>query len=200
MTRLPPEPLTLEDSLVRLVPLDIAHVDELCRIGLEPSIWRWMPLQIRNRAEMQAFVNEALAGQRAGHTVPFVITLRATGELIGSTRFMSITPEHRRVEIGGTWIAPPWQRTRVNTEAKYLMLQHAFEVWRCIRVELKTNALNVASRAAILRLGATEEGILRKHMLNADGSPRDSVFFSIVDSEWPAVKHRLESLLASNHG
>jgi RimJ/RimL family protein N-acetyltransferase len=107
---------------------------------------------------------------------------------------MSIVPAHRRAEIGGTWIAPAWQRTRANTEAKYLMLRHAFEVWKCLRVELKTHAQNAKSRAAILRIGATEEGTLRKHMVQADGSIRDSVYYSIVDDEWPNVKTRLEAM------
>jgi len=190
------EPVTLEGSVVRLVPLTLDHVDALCRVGLDPSIWRWMPIAVTNRDEMLAFVTEALGEQRAGTSLPFATTLRETGQVVGSTRFLSVAPEHRRVEIGATWIAPPWQRTRVNTEAKYVMLRHAFEVWNCMRVELKTNARNEASRAAILRIGASEEGTLRKHMLNADGSVRDSVYFSILDVEWPAVKARLESKLA----
>jgi RimJ/RimL family protein N-acetyltransferase len=147
---------------------------------------------------MVGFVEEALAAQRAKIAVPLAIMLRDTGELVGSTRFLSMAPEHRRVEIGGTWIAPPYQRTRVNTETKYLMLRHAFDVWRCIRVELKTNARNSASRSAILRLGAIEEGTLRKHMLNADGTTRDSVYYSIVDDDWPRVKRHLEGLLTQD--
>jgi len=191
------EPVTLEGTLVRLVPLALDHVDALCHVGLEPSIWRWMPIAATNRDGMKAFVTEALDEQRDGTSLPFATTLRDTGQVVGSTRFLSIVPEHRRVEIGATWIAPPWQRTRVNTEAKYVMLRHAFEVWKCMRVELKTNALNEASRTAILRIGAAEEGTFRKHMLNADGSIRDSVYFSVVDDEWPAVKATLEAMMAS---
>jgi len=188
-------PLTLEGSYVRLVPLTLGHVDEFCRIGLEPSLWKWTPIRIEDRAGMLAFVEEALADQRAGSTLPFATTLSETGQVIGSTRFMSIVPAHRRVEIGGTWIAPAWQRTRANTEAKYLMLRHAFDAWNCMRVELKTHAQNARSRAAILRIGAREEGTLRKHMLQADGSVRDSVYFSILDDEWPNVKRKLEAML-----
>ncbi len=189
------EPVILEGTLVRLVPLTLAHVDALSEVGLDASLWTWTPVRIQDSDGMRAFVEEALAEQRAGSALPFATTLYATGQVIGSTRFMSIVPAHRRVEIGGTWIAPAWHRTRANTEAKYLMLRHAFEEWRCMRVELKTHAQNAKSRAAILRIGAAEEGTLRKHMLHADGSIRDSVYFSIVDEEWPNAKRTLEAML-----
>lgn len=189
------EPVTLEGRLVMLVPLALEHVDALCDVGLDASLWTWTPVQISDCNAMRAFVEEALAEQRAGSALAFATTIIETGEVIGSTRFMSIVPAHRRVEIGGTWIAPAWQRTRANTEAKYLMLRHAFEQWKCMRVELKTHAQNARSRAAILRIGASEEGTLRKHMLQADGSIRDSVYFSIVDDEWPNVKRKLEAML-----
>jgi RimJ/RimL family protein N-acetyltransferase len=189
------EPVTLEGKLVRLVPLTFQHVNALCDVGLDASLWTWTPVQISDCDGMRAFVEEALAEQRAGNALAFATTLRESGQVIGATRFMSIVPAHRRVEIGGTWIAPAWQRTRANSEAKYLMLRHAFEAWKCMRVELKTHAQNAKSRAAILRIGATEEGTLRKHMLQADGSIRDSVYFSIVDDEWPNVKTRLEAML-----
>jgi RimJ/RimL family protein N-acetyltransferase len=174
------------------------HVDALTEVGLDPAIWRWMPYRVRDRAGMQAFVEESLEGFTRGSEIPFVTTLRDTGQIVGATRFMNITLTHRRVEIGGTWIAPAWQRSRVNTEAKYLMLRHAFEHWNCRRVEFKTHALNTQSRSAIQRLGAVEEGILRKHLVQEDGSSRDSVYFSIVDDEWPAVKQKLEATLASD--
>ena len=189
------EPVTLEGKLVRLVPLALEHVDALCEVGLDPSLWKWTPVQISDCDGMRGFVEEALAEQRAGNALAFATALRETGQVIGSTRFMSVVPAHRRVEIGGTWIAPAWQRTRANTEAKYLMLRHAFEEWKCMRVELKTHAQNAKSRAAILRIGATEEGTLRRHMLQADGSIRDSVYFSVLDDEWPNVKSRLEAML-----
>src|ERR1700688_2877130 len=119
-----------------------------------------------------------------------------SGQLIGSTRFMNIDHPNRGVEIGSTWIVPARQRTAVNTEAKYLMLRHAFDVWNCIRVELKTDALNQRSRNAILRIGAKEEGTLRKHLITWTGRVRDSVYFSILDTEWPEVKAKLEAMLA----
>ncbi|MGH7712980.1 MAG: GNAT family N-acetyltransferase [Gemmatimonadaceae bacterium] len=189
------EPTVIAGQLVRLVPLTLGHVDALCECGLDPAIWTWMPMRVRDMNAMSAFVQEALESQRAGAALPFAMMLQETGQVIGSTRFMNIAPAHRRVEIGGTWIAPAWQRTRVNTETKYLMLRHAFEHWNCMRVELKTDARNAVSRAAILRLGAVEEGTFRKHMLLADGSIRDSVYFSIVDDEWPTVKVMLAAKL-----
>ena len=126
------------------------------------------------------------AGERL--SVAFATVLRESGEIVGSTRFMNIDPTNRHVEIGSTWIVPAWQRTAVNTEAKYLMLRHAFESWKCLRVELKTDALNQQSRKAILRLGAKEEGRFRKHVITWSGRVRDSVYFSIIDTEWPEIK------------
>jgi len=143
-------------------------------------------------------VETAFAEQARGESVVFVTVERASGKVIGSTRFMNIDRANSRVEIGSTWIAPAWQRTAVNTEAKYLMLRHAFEVWRCIRVELKTDALNQKSRNAILRLGAREEGTFRKHLLTWTGRIRDTVYFSILDTEWPEVKARLEEKPSSS--
>jgi RimJ/RimL family protein N-acetyltransferase len=139
-----------------------------------------------------------LAEQRAGTSLPFATVWRRTGEVIGSTRFANVVPSHRRVEIGWTWLGRQWQRTGANTEAKYLMLCHAFEVWGCLRVELKTSVLNQRSRTAILRLGATEEGVLRCHMINDDGSRRDSVYYSIIADEWPDTKRHLERLLTAH--
>ena len=187
--------MILGGEVVRLVPLEIGHVDALYEVGSDAEIWRWMPTGVRDRGAMQAWVEEALRAQGAGSAMPFATTLRETGEVIGSTRFMNIDTSHRRVEIGATWIAPAWQRSRVNTEAKYLMLRYAFEEQQWRRVEFKTSSQNVKSRAAILRLGATEEGTFRKHMIQEDGSNRDTVYFSIIDDEWPAVKARLESAL-----
>lgn len=192
------ERITLSGTGVALVPLTEDHVDALAEIGLDPDIWRWMPFRVCDRAGMHAFVEESLEEWRSGNTVPFVTTLRETGQVVGTTRFLNIALAHRRVEIGGTWIAPAWQRSRVNTEAKYLMLRYAFEQWECRRVEFKTNALNTKSRNAIHRIGAVEEGILRKHMVQEDGSSRDSVYFSILDDEWSAVKRKLETALATD--
>jgi RimJ/RimL family protein N-acetyltransferase len=185
-------PVTLEGARVRLEPLTLGHIDRLCEIGLDPQIWRFTTIRVADRAALSNYVETALKWLREGTAVPFVTIDRRSGEVVGTTRFANIVVEHRRAEIGWTWIAREWQRTHVNTEAKYLMLRHAFDVWSCVRIELKTSALNVRSRAAILRVGAVEEGILRRHMINADGSYRDSVYFSILNDEWPAVKRRLE--------
>jgi RimJ/RimL family protein N-acetyltransferase len=191
-------PLTLEGRTVRLEPLGAAHLDGLCAAGLDPSLWRLTVARIATRDDMQRYMEDALTDQRAGSALPFATISRASGEVIGSTRFGSAVPEHRRVEIGWTWLSPKWQRTAANTEAKYLMLRHAFEVWRCNRVEFKTSALNERSRAAIRRIGATEEGIFRRHMVNEDGSLRDSVYFSIIAEEWPGARERLEAMLADH--
>jgi RimJ/RimL family protein N-acetyltransferase len=144
---------------------------------------------------MRAYVEQALTEQKAGTALPFATVERATGRVIGSSRFGNYVEPHRRIEIGWTWISPPWQRTAVNTEAKLLMLTHAFETLNCRRVELKTSAVNARSRAAMLRIGAIEEGTLRQHMINPDGSSRDSVYFSILDGEWPTAKERLRGML-----
>jgi len=189
-------PVVLEGRVVRLEPLTLDHVDALSAVGLDPSLWALTTIRVNDVDDMRRYVQTALDEQRAGTALPFATMERATGTVVGTTRFGSAVHEHARVEIGWTWIAPPWQRTAVNTEAKYLMLRHAFEVLKIRRVELKTSALNARSRAAILRIGATEEGTLRKHMINADGSARDSVYFSVTDDEWPRVRTRLEAMLA----
>jgi RimJ/RimL family protein N-acetyltransferase len=193
--RMTPDPCVLEGMRVRLEPLTLDHLEALTEIGLDPDLWRWTLARNHTAEDMRQYVETALAEQRAGQALPFATVERTSGRIVGSTRFAAIERTHRRVEIGWTWIARPWQRTAVNTEAKYLMLRHAFEVWRCLRVELKTNSKNERSRRAILRIGAIEEGTLRKHQLNADGTSRDSVYFSITDDEWPAVQRRLEGML-----
>lgn len=159
------------------------------------DLFQWIPYQLESRGQFQDFNQQVLDEQRRGVSIPFATFERASNRIVGTTRFMNMDLANRKVEIGSTWIAPRWQRTVVNTEAKYLMLLHAFEVWHCLRVELKTDALNQRSRAAILRLGAKEEGIVRKHMLTWNGRQRDSVYFSILDTEWHEVKARLEDKL-----
>jgi RimJ/RimL family protein N-acetyltransferase len=151
---------------------------------------------IQTAEEMRGYVESALELQRAGATLPFVTIERSTGRVVGSTRFGNYDPANRRIEIGWTWIARPWQRTAVNTEAKYLMLTHAFESLHCVRVELKTDVLNSPSRQAMLRIGAREEGVLRKHTLMWTGRYRDSIYYSILDEEWPDVKKQLERMLS----
>jgi RimJ/RimL family protein N-acetyltransferase len=192
-------PRVLEGPNVRLEPLTLEHLDGLCDAGLDPELWKLTVSRIKTRADMQRYLEDALADQRVGSALPFASVWRPTGRVIGSTRFGNASPVNRRVEIGWTWLARPWQRTGANTEAKYLMLRHAFERWGCIRVELKTSALNHRSRAAILRIGAREEGVLRHHMINEDGSLLDSVFFSLLAEEWPEARRRLEAMLAA-HG
>lgn len=195
-------PLTLEGRIVRLEPLRRDHVPQLwaaVKDSLE-EVFRWIPYPLRNLDEFYQFADMALAEQERGLSVPFITLERGSGATAGSTRFMSIDARNRRAEIGSTWIAPRWQRTAVNTEAKYLMLRHAFETWGCVRVELKTDLLNQRSRTAILRLGAKEEGTLRKHVVTWTGRIRDSVYFSILDAEWPDVKARLEARLAQGSG
>jgi RimJ/RimL family protein N-acetyltransferase len=186
----------LEGAAIRLEPLGLHHLAGLCEVGLDPALWRFTVSRVLDRAAMERYVETALDERRAGTALPFATVWRETGQVIGSTRFGNASAANRRVEIGWTWLGRPWQRTRANTEAKYLMLRHAFDAWGCVRVEFKTSALNERSRAAILRIGAREEGILRRHMVNDDGSLRDSVYFSIIAEEWPEVKRRLERLLA----
>jgi len=190
-------PLRLEGPAVRLEPLRGEHVQpfwEVAKEGLD-DLFRWIPHSMKTPDDFQRVVERTLEEQERGQSVAFATVERSSGSVVGSTRYMNIDRINRRVEIGSTWIAPPWQRTVVNTEAKYLMLRHAFEVWKCIRVELKTDAMNQKSRNAILRLGAKEEGTLRKHVVTWTGRIRDTVYFSILDTEWSDVKAKLEARL-----
>jgi N-acetyltransferase len=189
------ESVTLEGTTVRLEPLSLDHLPGLCAAGLDEELWRWIPFPVRTPREMEGHIRAALDEQAKGVALPFATIVKATGQAVGSTRYGNIDLFNRRVEIGWTWITRPWQRTAVNTEAKYLMLRHAFETLGCLRVELKTDSLNDRSRNAILRMGAQQEGILRNHMVTASGRMRHTVYFSIIDSEWPAVKVRLEEKL-----
>jgi RimJ/RimL family protein N-acetyltransferase len=191
-------PITLEGSVVRLEPIRREHAEVFWEITADArdDIFRWIPYRMQTREDFELLLEKALGEQQRGESVVFATVERKSGKIIGSTRFMNIDRANRRVEIGSTWIAPAWQRTAVNTEAKYLMLCHAFESWKCFRVELKTDALNQKSRNAILRIGAKEEGTLRRHVLTWTGRVRDSVYFSILDSEWPEVKAKLEAMLA----
>ncbi|HWZ33459.1 MAG TPA: GNAT family N-acetyltransferase [Bryobacteraceae bacterium] len=185
------EPVTLEGQHVRLEPLSYDHHAQLCEVGLDPDLWRWIPMRVTTPEEMTGFIRTALEWQAAGTALPFATI--TGGRAIGSTRFMNIDVANRHVEIGATWIGREHQRSIVNTEAKYLMLRHAFETLGCLRVELKTDALNRRSRNAIRRIGAREEGTFRKHVVTWSGRIRDSVYFSILDTEWPRVKADLEA-------
>jgi N-acetyltransferase len=184
------DPLTLEGTAVRLEPIRHEHAPLLwdAAKGVSEDVFRWFPWSMRTEDDFRRYVDGVLSEQDTGASVGFATVLRKSGHVVGSTRFMNMDLPNRHVEIGSTWIVPEWQRTAVNTEAKYLMLRHAFECWNCLRVELKTDALNQKSRDAILRLGAKEEGTFRKHMVTWTGRVRDSVYFSIVDTEWPEIK------------
>jgi N-acetyltransferase len=192
----PQEAVTLVGRHVRLEPLTREHLPRLLEVGLDPDLWRWTPGRVRTPEQMAAYVDRALDERAAGRALPFTTVEQATGAVVGSTRFGAIDAVHRRLEIGWTWVARPWQRTPINTEAKCLMLRHAFEALRCIRVELKTDALNERSRQAIRRLGAVEEGTLRSHVITESGRLRDTVYYSILAAEWPDVRSRLEARLA----
>ncbi|HEV8605361.1 MAG TPA: GNAT family protein [Tepidisphaeraceae bacterium] len=189
------QPLTLEGQHVRLEPLTIGHEGRLCEVAFDPELWRWTSSALMSPQDVRAYIQTALKGAEEGSIVAFATIDPASGRVIGSTRFAHIEAQHRKVEIGWTWIARPWQRTPINTEAKYLMLRHAFESWGCIRVQLWTNALNAKSRAAIERIGAKYEGCLRNHMIMPTGTIRDTVSYSIIESEWPEVKRELEQKL-----
>lgn len=190
-------PFSLEGTHVRLEPLRPEHAPMLWEIARDhlADLFRWIPYRLESLDHFREFNAVVLREQERGVSVPFATVERSTGRVVGTTRFMNMDLGNRKVEIGSTWIAPQWQRTAVNTEAKYLMLRYAFQTWNCVRVELKTDALNERSRRAILRLGAKEEGTLRKHLICWDGRQRDSVYFSILDTEWPEVKARLEQKL-----
>ncbi len=180
--------VTLTGEHVRLEPLSDQHLLDLTAAGAHPEIWRWLPTEHHVPGSMSAFINEALSQRARQKAVPFATIDMDSCAAIGSTRFHYIEPEQRRLEIGVTWISPDFQRSHANTEAKLLQLWYAFEILGCRRVEFKADAENVKSRNAILRLGAKEEGVFRKHMIYPDGRNRDSVYFSIVDDEWPQSK------------
>jgi len=188
-------PVTLEGPHVRLEPLSTSHQESLLSAAGDGELWNSTVTIVPSRETISAYIAAALLGQMDGNTLPFAVIRKASGRVVGSTRFFHIDRDHRRVEIGYTWLAASAQRSEVNTESKLLMLTHAFERWNCIRVEFVTDILNVQSRTAILRLGAKEEGVLRNHMIMPNDRYRDSVCFSIIEAEWPEIKSRLEARL-----
>lgn len=188
------ETVTLEGRFVRLEPLSLLHLAPLCTIGLNEEIWRWTPAQVLDEGGMKQYIEAALKEHHDGKSIPFATIERSSGKVVGSTRFGNIDLHNRRAEIGWTWIAPEWQRTAINTEAKLLMLGYAFETRGLLRVEFKTDALNEKSRNALLRIGAKEEGILRSHMATWSSRRRDTVYYSILASEWPGIKERLKTV------
>jgi N-acetyltransferase len=185
--------VTLEGIHVRLEPLSESHHQALCAVGLDPELWSLIPIQVLDKEQMLSYIRSHLSDQEKGTSLPFATVERASGKVVGATRFMNMDLPNKRLEIGSTWIAKPWQRTAINTEAKYLMMRHAFETLGCNRVEWKTDALNTRSRNAILRLGAKQEGIFRQHIVTWNGRLRDSVYFSVIAPEWPEVKAALEA-------
>ena len=184
-------PVTLEGRYVHLEPLSLRHEELLIAAASDGELWKSTVTIVPSApAKMIDYIQAALAGQAQGRELPFLIR-KTSGEVVGTTRFYEIRPADRCAAIGYTWLAKSAQRTAINTEAKLLLLTHAFERWQCIRVELITDVLNEQSRAAILRLGAKQEGILRRHMIMPDGRIRDSVIFSIIAEEWPEMKVQL---------
>ena len=173
----------------------MSHLDGLSAVGMDEEVWRFTMTVIRTRGDMERYIESALQLQKQGSALPFAIIEKSTGRATGSARYGNIDMENRRVEIGWTWAARIWQRTSVNTECKYLLLKHAFDTFGCLRVEFKTDSTNEQSRKALLRIGAKEEGIMRNHMITPSGRLRHSVYYSIISSEWPEVKKRLEEKL-----
>lgn len=189
--------LTLQGCLVRLEPLALAHVPDLTLAGRDEAIWQFMPYgAIVTPERMAAHIREAIARCASGTAYPFAVIHVPSGRAIGCTRYLDIQPNSRALEIGGTWYAPAYQRSSVNTECKYLLLRHAFEHLGCLRVHFRTDLRNERSQRALERIGAVKEGVLRKNLTMPDGYQRSSVVYSILDDEWPAVKERLEELLA----
>ena len=189
-------PVTLTGRRIRMEPLDDRHLEDLARVAFDDAVWRWTIAMPIDDAGLRSWFDQARANAEASIEVPFATIDLASGRAIGSSRYMTIVPEHRRLEIGWTWIGSAFQRTGANREAKLLQLRHAFETLEAQRVEFKTHARNVQSRTALLGIGATFEGVLRHHTIMPDGSNRDSAFYGVIAPEWPAVRARLEGLLA----
>jgi len=190
------QPIILEGKVVRLEPLSERHIEDLVIAGQDERIWEFMVYgTIQTYEQMRALVNDLLRRQAAGTDLPFAVIHKHVNHAIGMTRYLEIRPEHLSLEIGGTWYAPDYQRTAVNTESKYLLLSHAFETLGVNRVQFKTDLRNIRSQKAIERIGAIKEGVLCQHIILPDGRPRDSVYYSILREEWPSVKIRLEGFL-----
>ena len=181
---------------VRLEPMSETHISGLAEIGMGQAFWDFMLYgDINTREDMANWVRDILSRAERGTDLPFVVIHLGSGRIAGATRYLNIVPKDRGLEIGGTWYGLEFQRSPVNTECKYLLLRHAFETLGCIRVQLKTDLRNERSQKAIERIGAVKEGILRNHMILPDGRYRHSVFYSIIDTEWTAVKKRLEEMM-----
>lgn len=189
-----PTPVRIEGNLVTLVPLELKHADDLFHEGNDETIWRFMPIPLcKTVEETRNWITTALADQTTKTQIAYAICINETGKAIGSTRYLDIQRENRALEVGWTWIGKNYQRTGVNTESKYLLFRHAFEVLGAVRVQLKTDGRNIQSQNAIERIGAKREGVLRKSRLVWDGVYRDTVYFSIIETEWECVKEMLEA-------
>jgi RimJ/RimL family protein N-acetyltransferase len=191
--------VTLPGKLIQLVPLAERHIPDLARAGQDETIWRYFNMPVgwtATEANMAHFVRELVDRQARGIELPFAVVLRETGRAVGMIRYADIDARHRSLEVGGAWYGTPYQRTGVNTECRYLILGHAFEALGCLRVQFKADLRNERPLRALERIGAVREGVLRQHMIMPDGHRRDSVIFSILDREWPAVKALLERLMA----
>ncbi len=186
-------PVTLNGGYVRLEPMRLDHASALLEAGRAQEIWEWMPARPRTPEAMDAWIKKALLAEAQGREYPFVVVRLRDAKVIGSTRYLDVQEDDRTVEIGWTWYSPDEWGGVVNPEAKYLLMRHAFDEWHAIRVALKTDVKNLHSQAAIKKLGARFEGTLRNQRIRPDGSYRDTVIFSVVESEWPAVKRQLES-------
>ncbi len=191
------DPVTLTGQIVRLEPLQVRHAADLYAVGQDPAIWRYLPADPSGSIEEIAeWIRATSQTQATGQTLTFAIINLATGHAVGSTRYHEVQAEHRGLEIGWTWLSPGVQRTGVNSECKYLLLQYAFETLHAIRVQLKTDSRNIQSQRALERLGAIKEGILRNHMIMPDGYYRHTAYYSILDTEWPQVKAGLETKMS----
>jgi RimJ/RimL family protein N-acetyltransferase len=190
------EPVTLDGQYVRLEPLSMDHYSDLCDVLLDEEIGRWLPYSIATPDDMRQFIEMAVKLQAEGSSFSFAMVYKPANRVVGTSRYLNIDEESFNLEIGGSLIGKQWQRTIVNTEAKYLMLRHAFETLGCIRVQFKTDSFNMKSRTALARIGAKEEGIIRNHMVCSNGRVRHSILFSITDEDWPTVKANLEAKLA----
>ena len=194
------QPVSLQGIVVHLVPLSESHIPDLTLVGKDPTIWRYLPYgEITSGEKMRDLVNLLLQRAAGDTDLPFAVIYQETNRAIGCTRYLEINPAHKKLEIGGTWYGVAYQRTQVNTECKYLLLKHAFEVLGCIRVQFKTDARNKRSQAALERIHAVKEGVFRNHMTLPNGKVRDSVYYSVIDSGWPAVKTILEEKLAQTY-
>ncbi|MCY8517526.1 GNAT family N-acetyltransferase [Bacillus atrophaeus] len=194
--KIPPGKLTGDH--VQIVPMEKRHIEGLYDISKHENMWTHLPKTIRTLEEMESFVEEALIEQENGRQCPFVILLRQTGKVIGSTRFLDISDKSRNLEIGWTWLTPSVWGSNINTECKYLLLKYCFEELNVIRVQFKTDEQNLRSQKAIERIGGIREGVLRNHMIRKDGSYRNSVFYSIIKSEWEITKNKLEKMLGGS--